>query len=394
MLAKLVPRFQFDVSFADLCKACTFLFNSKPFDSQSIVGLWKTKRAAFCSLSVRSAWDLALTQWNFDSESEIIVSPITVKGMIEIIYDHGLVPVPVDLQLNFLVPSLEELERALTPKTKAILISYLYGSKPRIDAILDFAKKHNLLLIEDAAQAFDGLDYAGNPEADLSMFSFGPIKTCTALGGAVSFCKSNLFARAVEEREKSWVQLDNLWFLKRVFKYGLLKFLSCKRVYGFFMSMLTLFTRNPDQVLKSLVRGFGSGSVLQGIRKRAPLVLMNFLKYRLQNYSQERLSRRRHLGRTLVQNLPSVLSIPGSKVEDHSFWIFPVIVKDADRWIRILRDHGFDANGSGTNVGMVDGSRFAMPVAKLLSSSLLYLPLSPDLSDKDFKALLTFLKRT
>jgi len=51
--------------------------------------------------------------------------------------------------------------------------------------VIELAKRHGILVIEDCAQAFTGQDYTGHPETDVAMFSFGSIKTMTALGGAL-----------------------------------------------------------------------------------------------------------------------------------------------------------------------------------------------------------------
>ena len=48
-----------------------------------------------------------------------------------------------------------------------------------------FAREHGLLLVEDCAQAFQGPERMGDPVADVSMYSFGTLKTSTALGGAI-----------------------------------------------------------------------------------------------------------------------------------------------------------------------------------------------------------------
>ena len=65
-----------------------------------------------------------------------------------------------------------------------MLIAHLFGTRLPLQRFAEKAQDHGLLLWEDCAQAFDGR-YAGHPEADAVMFSFGPIKTATSLGGAL-----------------------------------------------------------------------------------------------------------------------------------------------------------------------------------------------------------------
>ena len=118
-------------------------------------------------------------------KSEVLVSAVTIEGMVWIIQGHDLLPVPIDLEMRRMAPTLESLRRAITPATRAIVVAHLFGSLIPLDGIIEVAKRHGLLVIEDCAQAFDGGRYKGNPHADVSMFSFGPIKSATALGGGL-----------------------------------------------------------------------------------------------------------------------------------------------------------------------------------------------------------------
>ena len=105
--------------------------------------------------------------------------------MLRIIRDHGLVPVPVDIDVEHLAVDPASLERGLSPRTRAVLVAHLFGTRQPLDAVVRFARQHKLLVIEDCAQAFVGTGFTGHPEASVSMFSFGPIKTATALGGGL-----------------------------------------------------------------------------------------------------------------------------------------------------------------------------------------------------------------
>lgn len=135
------------------------------------------------SLSVRSGFDALLTALNLEEGSEVLVSAITIKDMGRILADHGLIPVPVDIDMVRLELDLGSLAAAITKNTRAILVAHLFGSLMKMDDIIAFAKKYKLLVIEDCAQAFMGSRYRGHSGSDVCMFSFGPIKTATALGG-------------------------------------------------------------------------------------------------------------------------------------------------------------------------------------------------------------------
>ncbi|MFQ5567332.1 MAG: DegT/DnrJ/EryC1/StrS family aminotransferase, partial [Paracoccaceae bacterium] len=132
--------------------------------------------------SVRSGFDLLLQAMELEPGDEVIFSALNVKGMVKIVRKLGLVPVPVDLDISHFAPSLERLRAAITPRSKVLVVAHLFGARLDLDPVFELAREHGMLIAEDCAQAFNGRDYPGHPKADVAMFSFGPLKTATALG--------------------------------------------------------------------------------------------------------------------------------------------------------------------------------------------------------------------
>ena len=93
-----------------------------------------------------------------------------------------------------MAPSINQWRQAISPATKAILVAHLFGSRTKMEPLVDLARQHGLVLIEDCAQAFNGLEYQGYTNADVSMFSFGTIKNCTAGGRGCVACAKLGFA--------------------------------------------------------------------------------------------------------------------------------------------------------------------------------------------------------
>ena len=91
---------------------------------------------ALAVLSVRSGFDLFLSAMQWPAESEIVCSALNIPDMPMIARQHGLLPVPADLDLDHLAPDLDLLERAITPRTRAILIAHLYGNFVPLEPIL------------------------------------------------------------------------------------------------------------------------------------------------------------------------------------------------------------------------------------------------------------------
>ncbi|MCA9062698.1 MAG: DegT/DnrJ/EryC1/StrS aminotransferase family protein, partial [Planctomycetaceae bacterium] len=118
---------------------------------------------AIACLSVRSGFDLLLTERQFPAGSEILMSAITIPDMPRIVASHGLVAVPVDICPSTMSVDCERIRSHITPETKAIVVAHLFGTIPDLDPVAALARQHNLLLIEDCAQALDGRRYPGHP---------------------------------------------------------------------------------------------------------------------------------------------------------------------------------------------------------------------------------------
>lgn len=117
---------------------------------------------------------------------EVIVPANTYIASIIAIIQNNLVPVLVEPKLETYNIDPEEVEKHITSKTKAILAVHLYGQLAEMNAINQLAKKHNLLVVEDAAQSHGAVmngSKAGNL-SDATGFSFYPGKNLGALGDA------------------------------------------------------------------------------------------------------------------------------------------------------------------------------------------------------------------
>jgi dTDP-4-amino-4,6-dideoxygalactose transaminase len=98
----------------------------------------------------------------------------------------GLRPLFADVSPATFNLDLEAAERVIGPETRVLLAVPLFGHPLDVPALIEFAREHNLIIIEDAAQA-TGLSYGESPAGSLglcSVYSFGPGKIATASGGA------------------------------------------------------------------------------------------------------------------------------------------------------------------------------------------------------------------
>jgi dTDP-4-amino-4,6-dideoxygalactose transaminase len=131
-----------------------------------------------------SALHLALLAAGVGPGDEVITTPFTFVATVAAIVYTGAKPVFVDIEPRSFTIDPNQIERAITERTKAILPVHLYGQMADMDPILEIARRHNLLVIEDAAQAH-GAEYKGHKAGslgDLGCFSFYPGKNLGAYG--------------------------------------------------------------------------------------------------------------------------------------------------------------------------------------------------------------------
>ena len=104
------------------------------------------------------ALQIAMMGLGLEQGDEVITADFTFAATVEVIALLKLTPVLVDVEPDTFNIDIEALKKAITPKTKAIVPVHLFGQCANMEAVLEVAKEHNLLVIEDNAQAI-GADY-------------------------------------------------------------------------------------------------------------------------------------------------------------------------------------------------------------------------------------------
>jgi len=147
------------------------------------------------------ALSLALMALDIQPGDEVITTAFSFFASAETICLAGATPVFVDIEPTTFNLDATRLERAITRKTKAILAVSLFGQCPDMDAINAIARKHELPVIEDAAQSFGAL-YKGNRSCNLTTIgctSFFPAKPLGCYGdGGACFTNDNELAEKIK----------------------------------------------------------------------------------------------------------------------------------------------------------------------------------------------------
>lgn len=130
------------------------------------------------------ALHIALRALDIGAGDEVITVGFTFIATVEAISYVGATPVFADIDPGTFNLDINELEKRITPRTKAIIPVHLYGQPVDMDPVIEIARKHNLFVIEDCAQSV-GATYKGRKTGsigDIGCFSFFPTKNLGAFG--------------------------------------------------------------------------------------------------------------------------------------------------------------------------------------------------------------------
>jgi dTDP-4-amino-4,6-dideoxygalactose transaminase len=208
---------QYDSIRADIAAAIQQVIDASAFAGGPFVEQFEKAFARLCQCQYAigvsngtAALGMALRGLGVGPDDEVITVPNTFIATVEAISFCGARPVFVDIdELTYnMNPAL--LEAAITPRTKAVIPVHLFGQMADMDPIMEMAKSHDLVVIEDASQAH-GAQYKGKPAGsigDAGCYSFYPGKNLGAYGeaGAVVTNHAELAARLQKFRDHGQVK--------------------------------------------------------------------------------------------------------------------------------------------------------------------------------------------
>jgi dTDP-4-amino-4,6-dideoxygalactose transaminase len=184
---------EIDEAIARVLESCQFVLGPE-------VEAFENEFAEYCGTtdciavnSGTSALHLALLAAGVGPGDEVITVPFTFVASVATILYTGAKPVLVDIEPRTFNMNPAAIQAAVSPRTKAIMPVHLYGHPADMDFIMDVAREHGLIVIEDAAQAH-GARYKGRPVGtigDIACFSFYPAKNLGAYGEGGAVTTSN-----------------------------------------------------------------------------------------------------------------------------------------------------------------------------------------------------------
>lgn len=279
----------------------------------------------------------------FKEGDEIIVPSNTFIASMLSISENKLIPVLVEPDLDTYNINPNLIEEKITKKTKAIMVVHLYGQVVQMDKIWKLAKKYNLKVIEDSAQAH-GVSYknkkAGNL-GDASGFSFYPAKNLGALGDG----------GAITTNDKKLAEI-----------------VRALRNYG-----------SEEKYI----------NIYKGINSRLSEIQSAILNVKLKYLDKDN-NKRRKVGKYFLENiknkkivLPKITDFDG-----HNFYVFVIRTKYRDKLQKYLDD-----NGVGSLIhypipphkqkAYKEWNNSSFPISEQIHKEILSIPISPVLNNKE-----------
>lgn len=214
-----IPRFSPSFSPAEALIAARYL--ARPHDDAEEVRRFERSfadfvgaRHAIMTPSARYAFYLLLQAMGIGEGDEVVIPGLTYFAIPSIAVTAGVVPVFADVGLTSHVLDPAAFEAAISPRTKAVVPTHLYGTPCDMDAILAIARRRGLRVIEDCAQS-TGARFRGarvGNLGDAAYYTFGLTKNITTLSGAMittndaavaAFCREQMDTSAYGDTKKA-----------------------------------------------------------------------------------------------------------------------------------------------------------------------------------------------
>ena len=382
MITPIYPTLRLDLTFLQVFGAALRLAARNPERRQADIEADWPGGDAVAFLSVRSAFTALLEAVHWPARSEILVTGINISDMARIIESFGYVAVPVDVDPATLAPDLAEVSDKIGPATRGIMVAQLFGGHTDITPLLDLARNHHLLVIEDSAQAFTTKSALLPRQSDVRLFSFGLLKTGTALGGAIAEVGDVKLRQSMREIQSRWPRQRRATYAAKIAKVFMMLTLQRPAAYGLFSRLCIAVGSSSGAVVRKFTRGFGSGdtsALMRALRQQPCAPLLAMLGWRLKTDDGSRVARRAKIGERIIAGLADLpdahVSCLGSAQSRRTHWLLPISVQDPEGLRRDLARAGVDAHGA-SNVVAIGGRK-----ATAMVDGLVFVPCYPELTD-------------
>jgi dTDP-4-amino-4,6-dideoxygalactose transaminase len=175
------------------------------------------------------------------------------------------------------------------------------------------------------------------------MFSFGPIKTSTALGGALIRVRDDKLRGRMRAIQATYpIQADSKQ-LKRIFQFMGLKLITARPILGAIYRYYHSRGQDYEDSLAERVRDVAPLKTAKNLRFQPSTAMLALLKRRLEEFDIQAIRVRTNKGEKLRDLIGGAVAMPAQANAHHDYWVFPLIVDQPRKFIDGLRAEGFDA---------------------------------------------------
>lgn len=354
----------------------------------------------------RIALHFILKSMDFEKGSEVLMTPLTIADMVNSIHTLGLKPVFVDIELDTFCFEIDKLKKSITPKTKAILVTYIFGIVPDIEKIQKIAQEHGLKLIEDCSQCFDA-SYKGRligTFGDAAFFSLTNFKVCSSLFGGMIITNNEELADQLNKlRDNSLLPARGSMLLKLLSKDLIYLVFFSRWLFSYFTYFVVLILEGIDP---KITYRLYSGNIKVILGQHGNRLFEKFPADYLMDYSDVQADvglgslarakevtdiriRNGELLSSLLQDIPQI-KIP-VKLKDalNVYWRFPIISSDMEGLKRFLLKNGIDS--APTYLALCSSEpgfepyHASMPNAERIKKGVLVLEVNEELNEKSIR---------
>ena len=376
----------------DVSLALKLIFTTKKDGVRKLERLFRNYfgfRNAFAFNSGRSSLIAILKAMKIGAGDEVIMQAFTCNAAVNPIKYVGATPIFADINDDLNI-SVEDVEKKITSKTRAIMIQHTFGCPAEIDRIKDICLKRGVYLIEDCAHCLGAMykgEFCGS-FGDASFFSFGRDKVISSVyGGMVTVNNESLIDR-VSNFQKEIKAPGVFWTTQQLlhpilFNKIILPLYSMKIGRG----LLALFL-NLNILSKAVTKKEGSGILPEYFPKKMPSSLaylaINQLK-KLEEYNNHR--------REIAQYY-NHLFLKGDIDENNIYLKYPLLVDNPAKIINELKKHNIYINDGWSGSPVVPASTEldkvcyvlgSCPKAEEISKKIILLPTHINISKEDAK---------
>lgn len=317
-------------------------------------------KAAIIFPHARTALHFILKSMNLEKGDEILMTPMTIADMVNSIHTLGLKPVFVDIEIDTFCFDLEQLKKSITPRSKIIFVTYLFGIVPDMKKIQEIADTYNLKIVEDCSQCFDA-SYKGQMMGtfgEVAFFSLTNFKVCSSLfGGMVITNEEDIAARLKTMRDKELFPPQPSMLLKLLIKNLTYTVFFSRFIFSYFAYFIILFLESIDP---RITYRLYSGNIKVLLGQHENKLLPQFPPAYLTDYSDAQakvglasLSRAKGITEVRIRNgdmlrelLQDISEIKVPVKLDGAvnvYWRFPIISNDMEGLKKFLLERGIDS---------------------------------------------------